>query len=112
VITSRRMTGKGHVARMGDMGNSYKILVGKHRGKELFGRPKWRWENNIRMDLIGRVGECGLNWSDAGWRPMGGCCKYGNELPVFIKGGNFLTSWVTVGFSTMTLLQLVIYVPL
>jgi hypothetical protein len=31
--------------------NDYKILVGKPEGKRLFGRPRLRWEYNIRMDL-------------------------------------------------------------
>jgi len=33
------------------MRNAYKILVGKHEGKRPFGRPRRRWEDNIRMDL-------------------------------------------------------------
>jgi len=41
----------GHVARMGEMRNIYIMLVGKFEGKRPLGRPKRRWENNIRMDL-------------------------------------------------------------
>jgi hypothetical protein len=33
------------------MRNSYRILVGKHEGKSPFGRPRPRWDDNIRMDL-------------------------------------------------------------
>jgi hypothetical protein len=42
--------------------NTYKILVGKREGKRLIGRPKRRWEDNIKTDLkeIGGGG-CGLN---------------------------------------------------
>jgi len=36
---------------MGEMRNEYNILVGKPQGKRLLGRPKRRWENNIRTDL-------------------------------------------------------------
>jgi hypothetical protein len=36
---------------MGDMGNAYKIVVGKSEGKRPLGRPVHRWENNIKMDL-------------------------------------------------------------
>jgi hypothetical protein len=36
---------------MGDMGSTYKILVGKSDGKRLLRRPMHRWEDNIRMDL-------------------------------------------------------------
>jgi hypothetical protein len=44
------------VARMGEMRNSYKILVGKTEGKRPLGRSRRRWEDNITMDLrkIGR----------------------------------------------------------
>jgi hypothetical protein len=41
----------GHVAHMGKMRNAYKILVGKPKGKEPFGRPRRRWEVIIRIDL-------------------------------------------------------------
>jgi hypothetical protein len=40
---------------MGEMGNAYKILVGKFKGKMQLGRSKLRWEDNIRMDF-GEVG--------------------------------------------------------
>jgi len=40
-----------HVARMGEMRNAYKILVGKLEGKRPLGRPGHRWKDNIRMDL-------------------------------------------------------------
>jgi hypothetical protein len=41
----------GHVARMGEKRNEYKMLVGKLKGKRPLGRPRHRWEDNIRMDL-------------------------------------------------------------
>jgi hypothetical protein len=40
---------------MGKMRNAYKILVGKPEGKKPLGRPRRRWEDNIRMD-IGETG--------------------------------------------------------
>jgi hypothetical protein len=49
VIKSRSMRWAGHVACMGEMKNAHKILVGKHKGKRPLGRPRHRWENNIRM---------------------------------------------------------------
>jgi hypothetical protein len=36
---------------MGEMRNAHNITVGKPKGKRLFGRPRCRWEDNIRMDL-------------------------------------------------------------
>jgi hypothetical protein len=51
VIKSGRMTGAGHVARMGEMRNAYNIFVGKPEGKRRLGRPRRRCENNIIKDL-------------------------------------------------------------
>jgi hypothetical protein len=51
VIKSRQMILVGHVARMGGMRSAYKILVGKPEGKRRLGRPRRRWEVNIRMNL-------------------------------------------------------------
>jgi len=45
------MRWKGHVARMGVSRNAYVLLVGKRNGKKPLGRPKRRWEDNIKMDL-------------------------------------------------------------
>jgi hypothetical protein len=41
----------GHVARMGEKGNAYRILVGKPEGKRPIGRPRRRWVDNITIDL-------------------------------------------------------------
>ena len=41
----------GHVARMGEGRGVYRVLVGKPKGKRPMGRPRRRWEDNIRMDL-------------------------------------------------------------
>jgi hypothetical protein len=51
VIKSRRLRRAGHVARMGEGRVVYRVLVGKHEGKRPLGRPRCRWEDNIRMDL-------------------------------------------------------------
>jgi hypothetical protein len=61
VIKSRRMIWAGHVARMG-RGKSYTwFFVGKPGGKGPLGRPKRRWEYNIKMDLE-QVGCGGMDW--------------------------------------------------
>ena len=49
-IKSRRPRWAGHVARMELSRNAYKILVGRPERRPL-GRPRRRWENNIKMDL-------------------------------------------------------------
>jgi hypothetical protein len=51
MIKSRRMRWAGHVARMGEKRNAYRILVGNLKGKRPMGRPKLRWVNSIKMDL-------------------------------------------------------------
>jgi hypothetical protein len=63
MIKSRRMRWAGHVARMGEKRNTYKILVGKPEGKRPFGRPRRRWVDNIKMDLR-EVGWDGRDWID------------------------------------------------
>jgi len=51
VVNSRRMRWAGHVARMGEGRGVYRFLVGKPGGKRPLGRPRCRWENNIKIDL-------------------------------------------------------------
>jgi hypothetical protein len=50
-IKSRRMRWAGHVARMGEGRNVYRVLMGKPEGKRPLGKPRRRWEDGIRMDL-------------------------------------------------------------
>jgi hypothetical protein len=50
VIKSRRMVGRD-VARMGEMRNAYSIFPGKSEGIRPLGRSRYRWEDNIRIDL-------------------------------------------------------------
>jgi len=54
VIKSRRLRWAGRVARMMEGRSAFKILTGKPTGNRPLGRPRRRWENNIRMNL-----ECG-----------------------------------------------------
>jgi hypothetical protein len=50
-IKSSRMRWVGHVARMGEERNAYRVLMGKPEGKRSLGRPRHRWEDGMRMDL-------------------------------------------------------------
>jgi hypothetical protein len=61
VIKSIRMRLVGHVARMGEKRNAYRILVGKPEGKRPLGRPRRRWVDNIKMDLR-EMGLDGVDW--------------------------------------------------
>jgi hypothetical protein len=61
VIISRKMKWAGHVACMGEGRSVYKVLVGSSEGKRPLGRPRRRWDNNIKMYL--RETEIdGANW--------------------------------------------------
>jgi hypothetical protein len=60
MIKSRRMRWVGHVARMGEKTNVYRLLVGEPEGKRPLGRPRRMWIDNIKMDLL----EIGLNVVD------------------------------------------------
>jgi len=61
VIKSRRIRWAEHVARMGERRGLYRVLVGKPEGKRPLGRPRRRWEENIKMDLQ-EVGCGGMDW--------------------------------------------------
>jgi hypothetical protein len=61
VIKSRRMRWTRHVARMGEGRGAYRVLVGRPEGKRPLGRPRRRWEDNIKMDLR-EIGIEGANW--------------------------------------------------
>ena len=50
-LKSRRLRWAGHVALMDQSINAYRVLVGKPEGKRPLGRPRRRWEDNIKMDL-------------------------------------------------------------
>jgi len=63
VIKSRRMRWVGHVARMGERRGVYRVLVGKRENKSPLGRPRHRWEDNIKMDLQ-EVGCGDMVWID------------------------------------------------
>jgi hypothetical protein len=61
IIKSRRMRWAGHVARMGEKRNVYRLLVRKPERKRPLGRPRCRWTDNIKMDLL-EIGVSVLDW--------------------------------------------------
>jgi hypothetical protein len=68
VIKSRIMRRIGHVALIGEGRGVYRILVGKSEGKRPLGRPRRRWEDNIKMDIQ----EVGLGpWTGSSWLRIG-----------------------------------------
>jgi hypothetical protein len=72
-IISRRMRRAGHVARMGEDREVYRILVGKPEGKTAFGRPRRRM--NLREIGWG----CKVDLVGSGQGPVAGSCEYDDE---------------------------------
>jgi hypothetical protein len=60
-IKSRRMRWAGHVARVGEERNAYRVLMGKPEGKRPLGRPRRSWEDGIKMDLRE------ISWRSVDW---------------------------------------------
>ena len=74
VTKSRRLRWAGHVARMEEGGSGFKMLTATSAGKRALGRPRHRWEDNIRMDLK-EIGTNTRNWVDSAqdrdyWRAL------------------------------------------
>ena len=63
VVKSRIMRWAGHVAHMGEGRGVHRVLVGKPEGKRPLGRPRRRWEDNIKMELQEMGGSCG-DWME------------------------------------------------
>jgi hypothetical protein len=63
VVKSRRMRWAGRVARMGEERGVHRMLVGKPEGKRPLGRPRRRWEDNIKMD-VQKVGGSRGDWME------------------------------------------------
>ena len=59
IVLSRRMRWAGHVARMGEGRGVHRVLVRKPEGKRQLGRPRRKWEDNIKIDLQEVGGGCG-----------------------------------------------------
>jgi hypothetical protein len=64
----------GHVSRRGEGRGVYRVMVGKPEGKRPLGRPRYRWENNIKMDLqemgCGSMDWIGLAQDRDRWRAL------------------------------------------
>ena len=60
-IKSRRMSWAGHVARTEEGRGMYRVLVGKPEGKRPLGRPRCRWEDNIKK-AVQEVVSRGMKW--------------------------------------------------
>jgi hypothetical protein len=68
VVKSIRIRWAGHVARMGEGRGVRRVLIGKPEGKRPLGKPRLRWEDNIKMDVQEVGGSCG-DWIE--WHRIG-----------------------------------------
>jgi hypothetical protein len=110
MIKSRKMEWVWHVARKGEMSNSYKTLTEKNEEKRLLWRPRHRWQDNIKMHIWGlRVDS--VNWihltQDRDW--WWALVRTVMNLHIPWKAGNFFTCWGTISFSERSLLHEVSY---
>jgi len=68
----------------------YWVLLGKLEGRRQLGRPRHRWEDNIKMDLQEVGCGYGLDEAGSGKGQVAGTCNCGNEPSDSIKCGEFL----------------------
>ena len=79
VVKSRRTRWAGHVERIWEDRGVHRVLAGKPEGKRPLGRPRRRWEDNIKMDLQ-EVGGGRGDWIELaqdrdGWRALVGTVR-------------------------------------
>jgi hypothetical protein len=108
IIKSRRMRWTGHVTRVGEKRNAYRLLLGKPDGKRPLGRPRRRWLNNIKMDL-GEVGWVDVDWiclskDRSRWRALVNSVL---NLRVPRNAGTLSSGLATDGFSSSAQLHTV-----
>jgi hypothetical protein len=78
IIKSRRMRWAGHVARIGEKTNAYRLLVGKPEGKGPLGRSRCRWVD-VKMNPL-QIGWGGVDWIGLAqdrdkWRALGNAVR-------------------------------------
>jgi hypothetical protein len=90
VIKARTMRWVGHVVHMGEVRGAYNILVRRPEGRRPLGRPRRRWEDNIKMDLreIGFGDVDWIHWAQDSYR--WNTCEHDNEPSGSIKCREFL----------------------
>jgi hypothetical protein len=84
MFKSRRMRWAGHVARVEERRDTYKVLVGRPEDLGVDVRIKLKWI------FKKQEGARGLDWSVSGCGQMAGCCEHGNEPSYCIKCGEFV----------------------
>jgi hypothetical protein len=90
----------GTCSTYGEKRGVYRFWMGKTEGKRPLGRPRLRWEENIKTDLQ-EVGCGGMDWIELAqdrdrWRAFVNAVM---NLRVPQNTGNFFTNWTPVSFS-------------
>jgi hypothetical protein len=80
----------GACSAYGEGRGVYRVLVGKPEGKRPLGRPRRRWDDNLKAYSGSGICGCGLDRAGSGQRQLTGTCDCGNELSGFVKCGEFL----------------------
>jgi hypothetical protein len=85
---------------MGEGGGVHRVLVGRPESKRPLGRPRHRWDDNIKMDLR-KIWISGVNWIQLAqdrvqWQAFVNTVM---NLQVHKESGMYLTSWMTISFS-------------
>jgi len=80
----------GNMVRIVEKRGAYRFLLGKSEKKTPLGRPRLRWENNIKSGFQ-ETGWEGVNWFQLAQEKgqIAGGCESSNEIPVSIKCGTF-----------------------
>jgi len=90
VIRWRIMRWAGHVTHLVERKCVYMVLVGKPEGKRPFGRPRRRWEDNIKIDLQEVVRWPALDRPGSGQGQVAGTCECGSKPSASVKWEEFL----------------------
>jgi hypothetical protein len=89
-VIKSRMRWAGHVARKRERRGVFRVLVGNPEGRRPIGRPRRRWQDNIKMDFQKvRLWGCGLDRAGSGQGQVAGS-ECGDEYSGSIKCGKFL----------------------
>jgi hypothetical protein len=94
-VKSKRMRWAGHVARMGEGRNVYRVLMGNPEGKTELERHRRKWEKGLKMDLREIVwggGELEVDSLGSEWGSLAGCCECGDEPSG--SSATELVSWI------------------
>jgi hypothetical protein len=90
VTNARRLRWARYMARMGESRGTYRVVVGKAERSRSLGRPRRRWEHNIKRQLRQLRWGYGLDRSGTGQEQVADSCECGNETSDSIKCGEFL----------------------